>query len=218
MNGTPVCILIADDHEMVRKGLRAILEPDPELRIVGEAVNGVEAVNLARIYTPDVILMDLMMPVMDGLKATEQIKKELPGVEILALTFVLDNSLIEKAVQAGAIGYLLKSTDAPQLCSAIKAASRGQVQLAPEAAAMLLHKIKVPHSTENLTARETEVLQLMAQGLSNKEMAGKLFVSEATVKTHVQNILQKLQVSSRTQAALFAVRAGMVLVSAMGQI
>ena len=203
-------VLIADDHAVVRKGLRSFLELDPELKIVGEAADGAAALRMAKEFQPDVVLMDLLMPVMDGVAATSAIRRELPDVEVLALTSVLEESLVIQAIQAGAIGYLLKDTDAPRLRQAIKAAAAGEVQLSPAAAAMLMRKVKAPRSPETLTERETEVLRQLARGKSNKEIANSLFISETTVKTHVKNIMQKLDVPSRTQAALYAARIGLV--------
>lgn len=203
-------ILLVDDHSVVRQGLRMFLGLDPELEVVGEAQNGVEAVRQARQLNPDVVLMDILMPQMDGLQATTVIRRELPDTEVIALTSVLENEKVFAAIEAGAIGYLLKDTDSDELCRAIKAAAAGQVQLAPQAAA-LLAKVPTPDETETeeLTPREAEVLQLLAQGLSNKEIAAELVIGEKTVKTHVSNILSKLGVLSRTQAALYAVRHGL---------
>ncbi len=206
----PIRILIADDHAVVRKGLRSFLELDADLKIVGEAADGAAALRMAQASRPDVVLMDLLMPVMDGVAATSAIRRELPDTEVIALTSVLEESLVIQAIQAGAIGYLLKDTDAPKLRQAIKAAAGGEVQLSPAAAAMLMHKVKAPRSPETLTERETEVLRHLARGKSNKEIANSLFISETTVKTHVKNIMQKLGVPSRTQAALYAARIGLV--------
>ena len=206
----PIRVLIADDHAVVRKGLRSFLELDPGLKIVGEAADGAAALRMAQELRPDVVLMDLLMPVMDGVAATSAIRRELPDTEVIALTSVLEESLVIQAIQAGAIGYLLKDTDAPKLRQAIKAAAAGEVQLSPAAAAMLVHKVKAPRSPETLTERETEVLRELARGKSNKEIANSLFISETTAKTHVKNIMQKLGVPSRTQAALYAARIGLV--------
>ena len=206
----PVRVLIVDDHAIIRQGLRVILEWDSEIRIIGEAPDGERALQMARKLCPDVVLMDLLMPVMDGIAATTAIRNELPDTEVLALTSVLDESLVVGAIQAGAIGYLLKDTEPAKLCKAIKAAADGQVQLSPAAAAMLMHRVKCPRSPETLTERETEVLRLIARGESNKEIAAHLFISETTVKTHVKNIMQKLGVPSRTQAALYAASVGLV--------
>ncbi len=203
-------IVIADDHSVVRRGLRMFLAMDPELVVVGEAADGEEAVRIARELLPDIVLMDLLMPVMDGITATAIIRRELPDTEVLALTSVLEDASVVGAVRAGAIGYLLKDTDADALCRAIKAAAAGQVQLTPQAAARLMQAVSAPESPEALTERETEVLRLMAQGQANKEIARSLNISEKTVKVHVSNILSKLGVRSRTQATLYAIRIGLV--------
>jgi len=203
-------VLIADDHHVVRQGLRMFLALDPEFEVVGEAANGQEAVEKAKQLKPDVVLMDLIMPVMDGIAATEAIRSTLPEVEVLALTSVLDDGSVVGAVKAGAIGYLLKDTQAEELCRAIKSAAAGQVQLSPQAAARLMREVRAPERPETLTERETEVLHLLAMGKANKEIAMALTIGETTVKTHVSNILMKLGVSSRTQAALHAVRIGLV--------
>jgi DNA-binding NarL/FixJ family response regulator len=203
-------VLLVDDHTVVRQGLRMFLKLDPELEIVGEAANGSEGVRLARELRPDVVLMDMLMPVMDGVTATAVIRKELPDVEVIALTSVLDDSSVFGAVRAGAIGYLLKDTEANELNRAIKAAAAGQVQLSPAAAARLVREVRAPENPEALTERENDVLKLIAGGLSNKEIARELGIGEKTVKTHVSNILSKLGVLSRTQAALYAVRMRLV--------
>jgi DNA-binding NarL/FixJ family response regulator len=183
---------------------------DPELEVIGEAADGAQAVLMARELQPDVVLMDLMMPVMDGITATQEIRRSMPEVEVIALTSVLEDASVVGAVRAGAIGYLLKDTQADELCRAIRAAGVGQVQLSPQAAARLMREVRAPESPETLTERETDVLRLLAQGRANKEIAAALHVSETTVKTHVSNILTKLGVPSRTQAALYAVRIGLV--------
>jgi NarL family two-component system response regulator LiaR len=203
-------ILTVDDHSVVRQGLRMFLALDEELEVVGEAADGAEAVRLAHELFPDVILMDLLMPGMDGITATETIRRELPETEVIALTSVLEDQAVYDAMRAGAIGYLLKDTQADELCKAIKAAAAGQVQLSPQAAARLIREIQIPESPETLTPREAEVLRLLAEGKSNKEIGAELVIGIKTVKTHVSNILSKLGVSSRTQAALYAVRAGLV--------
>ena len=206
--------LITDDHKVVRRGLRGFLELDPELEVVGEAENGEEAVAMARRLEPDVVLMDLLMPVMDGIEATREIRRQLPEVEVLALTSVLEDASVTGAIRAGAIGYLLKTTDADELREAIRAAAAGQVRLAPEAAARLMREVRSPESPETLmeplTERETEVLTLLARGKANKQIARELFVAVSTVKTHVNNLYRKLNISSRTQAALYAARIGLV--------
>jgi DNA-binding NarL/FixJ family response regulator len=204
-------ILIADDHSIVRQGLRMFLGLDPDLEVIGEARDGAEALRLAHELKPDIVLMDLLMPVMDGIAAIGAIRRELPDTEVIALTSVLEDSSVVGAVRAGAIGYLLKDTEADELRRAIKAAAAGQVQLSPKAAARLMREVRAPDSPEALTAREVDVLRLLAQGRSNKEIARGLTIGEKTVKTHVSNILAKLGVPSRTQAALYAVRIGLVL-------
>ncbi|WP_028923105.1 response regulator [Pseudonocardia acaciae] len=206
----PVRVLIADDHSVVRQGLRMFLKLDPELEVVGEAANGEEAIRMARALTPDVVLMDLLMPGTDGITATQRIRAEVDGTEVLALTSVLEDASVVGAVQAGAVGYLLKDTQAEQLCKAIKAAARGQVQLAPEAAARLVREVRAPDSPETLTGREVDVLRALARGLTNREIGRALNIGERTVKTHVSHLLGKLGLQSRTQAALHAVRIGLV--------
>jgi NarL family two-component system response regulator LiaR len=215
--GVTIRVLITDDHKVVRRGLRGFLELDPALEVVGEAGNGEEAVAMSRRLEPDVVLMDLLMPVMDGIEATRDIRRELPGVEVVALTSVLEDASVTEAVKAGAIGYLLKTTDADELCEAIKAAAAGQVQLAPEAAARLMREVRAPESPEALTERETEVLKLIAHGKANKQIARELFIDESTIKSHVHSILSKLSVKSRTQAALHAVRVGLVAAEELGE-
>jgi len=204
-------VLSADDHSIVRQGIRMFLSADPEFEVVGEARDGAEAVKLARQLRPDVVLMDLLMPVMDGIKAIAAIRREVPDTEVVALTSVLEDAAIIDAVRAGAIGYLLKDTDSHELCRAIKAAAAGQVQLSPQVAARLLREVRTPEkSVEELTEREMEVLLALAQGRSNQEIARALHITEQTVKSHVSHILAKLGVPSRTQAALYAIRMGLV--------
>ena len=193
------------------------LSLDPEIQVVGEAENGQEAVAMARELQPDVVLMDLLMPVMDGLQATQTIRTEMPEVEVLALTSVLEGTSVTRAIRAGAIGYLLKDTDAEQLHRALRGAAEGRVQLAPEAAARLMREVKAPESPEEFTERETEVLKLLARGKANKQIASELSVEEKTVKAHVSSILRKLGVQSRTQAALHAVRTGLVSVTELSE-
>lgn len=209
-------ILIADDHTVVREGLSMFLRLDPELEVVGEAANGAEAVRLARQLEPDVVLMDLLMPVMDGIEAIAAIRRELPGTEVIALTSVLEDASVANAIRAGAIGYLLKDVEVDELRRAIKKAAAGQVQLSPKVAILLLREVRAaeraeqPERPERLTERETEVLRLLAGGLSNKEIGRALTISERTVQTHVSSILAKLGMASRMQAALYAVRIGLV--------
>ena len=203
-------VLIVDDHSVVRQGLQMFLAMDDEFEVVGEAENGEEALRLACDLQPDVVLMDLLMPKMDGITAITAMRRDLPDVEIIALTSVLEDASVVGAIRAGAAGYLLKDTRADELCRAIKAAAAGQVQLSPQAADRLMREIKLPDSPEALTERETEVLRLVGKGLSNKEIGRELNIGEKTVKTHVSNILSKLGVVSRTQAALHAVKVGLV--------
>jgi two-component system, NarL family, response regulator LiaR len=202
-------ILLVDDHKVVRKGLHMFLVLDEELEIVGEAANGIEAVRAARSLRPDVVLMDILMPEMDGLTATRMIRQELPEVEVIALTSVLEGTTIQEALRAGAIGYLLKDTDSNEMCRAIRAAAAGQVQLSPQAAQSLMKDLSVFQPPETLTDREIEVLKLLAHGFSNRGIADALGIGEKTVKTHVSNILAKLGLLSRTQAALYALQAGL---------
>jgi len=205
----PIRIVIADDHAVVRQGLRMFLQDDDDFEVVAEAQNGSEALTLAKQLKPDVVLMDLLMPVMDGITAIGHIRRDLPDTEVIALTSVLEDASVVGAVRAGAIGYLLKDTQAEELTRAIKAAANGQVQLSPQAAARLVREVRAPESPETLTERETDVLRLLAQGRANKEIAAALFIGENTVKTHVSSILVKLGVQSRTQAALYARQIGL---------
>jgi NarL family two-component system response regulator LiaR len=203
-------ILIADDHSVVRQGLKMFLGLDAELEVVGEATNGEEALTLVGELTPDVVLMDLLMPEMDGITAIKAIRSQYPDVEVIALTSVLEDASVTGAVKAGAIGYLLKDTEADELRKAIKAAAAGQVQLSSQAAERLMREIRAPENPQKLTERETDVLCQLAQGLTNKQIALELDIGETTVKTHVSNIMMKLGVLSRTQAALHAVKIGLI--------
>jgi DNA-binding NarL/FixJ family response regulator len=206
----PIRILIVDDHSVVRQGLRMFLQIDEELSIVGEAENGEDAVRLTRELKPDIVLMDLLMPGMDGIAATSTIRNESPETEVLALTSVATDQMIIAVMRAGAIGYILKETGGDELRQAIKAAAAGQVLLSPQVAAHLIGSYREPVASGDLTKRELEVLGLLAGGESNKGIAAHLFLSEETVKTHVSNILGKLGLSSRTQAALHAIKLGLV--------
>jgi DNA-binding NarL/FixJ family response regulator len=205
----PIRILITDDHLVVRQGLRMFLSDDPEMDVVGEASDGAEAVALATKLKPDVVLMDMLMPVMDGITATAQIRTELPDTEVIALTSVLEDGAVVGAVKAGAIGYLLKDAEPDELLRAIRAAAAGQVHLTPKAAARLMREVRVPDSPQSLTEREVDVLRLLAGGKANKEIAAELTIGQQTVKSHVSNILMKLGVQSRTQAALYAAQIGL---------
>jgi two-component system, NarL family, response regulator LiaR len=212
----PIRVLIADDHTVVRQGLRAFLDGDHGLEVVGEARDGAEAVRMAQRLRPDVVLMDLLMPVLDGLAATAIVRRELPDTEVLALTSVLEDAAVVGAVRAGAIGYLLKDAEAEELRGAIRAAAAGRVQLAPEAAARLMREVRAPEGPEKLSERESEVLRLLARGYANKTIARELGITERTVKAHVGSILAKLHLESRTQAALYAGRIGLVPVERLG--
>ena len=203
-------VVIADDHAVVRRGLRTYLELDPDLVVVGEARDGAEAVDLARRVRPDVVLMDLLMPVLDGVAAIATIRRELPDVATVALTSVLEDDQVVGAMRAGATGYLLKTVEHDELLGAIKAAAAGQVQLSPAVAARLVREVRVQDPAIALTPRETDVLRLLAAGRTNKEIAKSLRIGDSSVKTHVTNILTKLGVQSRTQAALYAVHLGLV--------
>jgi len=212
-----ISVLLTDDHQVVRQGIKMVLDLDPDLEVVGEASNGEEALRLARRLKPDVVLMDLVMPGMNGVEATGEIRRELPDTEVVALTSVLEDASVTGAVKAGAIGYLLKNTGGDELRRAIKAAAAGQVQLAPEAAARLMREVRTPETPEALTERETEVLKHLARGQANKQIARSLHIGEKTVKTHVRSILMKLGVRSRTQAALYAARTGLVPLEELGE-
>jgi len=206
-------ILIADDHAVVREGLRALIDSEPGMELVGEAADGVEAVLEARSLQPDVILMDLVMPRKDGIGAIGEIKRENPEARILVLTSFAEDEKVFPAIQAGALGYLLKDSSPQELLQAIREVYRGESSLHPTIARKLVREISqpsdLPATEEPLTEREVEVLSLVARGLSNQEIADRLVVSERTVRTHVSNILGKLHLANRTQAALYAVREGL---------
>lgn len=201
-------LLIADDHAVVRVGLRRFLELDDGIEVLAEeARNGQEAVELARRTRPDVVVMDLLMPELDGIAATRVIHEELPDTAVIVLTSLMEDSpetSVAEAVRAGAVGYLLKTSDADELKLAVHAAASGQMQLTPEAARRLVSEMSTVPVHTTLTPRETEVLSLLAQGKSNKEIARDLSIGQQTVKTYVGNILSKLGLQSRTQAALHA--------------
>ena len=204
--------LVVDDHAIIRKGMRAMLELVPDIELVGEAENGRQAVKLDAELSPDVILMDLMMPEMNGIECIKQIKTQHAGARILVLTNFAGEDMIFPAIKAGAMGYHLKDSSPEALIEAIRQVSRGVASLHPSIAKKLLdelnHAEKQHLPDESLTQREVEILRLLAQGLENREIAEKLFISEATVRTHVSNILGKLHLASRTQAALYALREG----------
>ena len=241
-------VLIADDHAMVREGLRVFLSLHDHIEVVGEAATGTEAVAMAGRERPDVVLMDLLMPEMDGIEATREIKRLYPEVKILVLTSLLQNAKVVEAVRAGALGFLMKDVKPNDLAAAIEGARHGIPQLDPEVSKIVLQELALggarpaggaggaggtggtagsggaagaaapgTGAVTELTPREIEVLKLVGHGLSNREIASKLFLSEKTVKTHVSSILQKLGVSDRTQAALYAIREKLVDPSDRGE-
>lgn len=203
-------ILVVDDQSLIRQGLKALLELDPELTVVGEAENGRLALQLAQELRPDVILMDIRMPLMDGVAATREILQKFPQIKVLVLTTFDDDEYVQAAIAHGAMGYLLKDTPSEELAVAIHAVHKGYTQLGPGIVKKLLvSPLSVPKPTpppvlQELTPRELEILQLIAAGANNREIAQKLFISEGTVKNHVTNILNRLNLRDRTQAAIFA--------------
>lgn len=206
-------VLIADDHPIVRDGLRTLINTEPGMELVGEAVNGEEAVQRAIAQRPDVILMDLVMPVKDGLEAISEIKSIEPNIAILVLTSFSEEDKVFPAIRAGALGYLLKDSSPQQLLQAIYDVHRGEASLHPSIALQLIREINQPSdlspAEDPLTERELDVLKLVAQGITNQEIADRLYRSEWTVRTHVRNILSKLHLANRTQAALYALREGL---------
>lgn len=216
MKRDPITVLIVDDHTVVRRGLSALLGTEADIRVVGEAANGREAVAQAEALRPDVILMDLVMPVMDGVAATAQIMAGRPGSHILVLTSFGSDVKLFPAVKAGAVGYLLKDTTPEELVKAIRRAAAGESSLNPVIARRLLRELahEGPDAapTEPLSRRETEVIRLVARGMNNERIARKLFISEATVRTHVGNILAKLRLANRTEAALYALKEGLAAI------
>ncbi len=226
---TPIRVIFADDHPVVRRGLIAIVSLEDDIEVVGEAENGEIALNLTRLLKPDVVLMDLQMPVMDGVEATRRIRAEVPETKVIVLTTFNDDDYIFRGISAGAKGYLLKDDSPDDLIAAIRAAHRGESLLNPEVAARLLERFSrfaaaspAPAApaveaigapalpVAKLTPREEEALALLAQGARNKEIAAALVISERTVKIHVRNILTKLNVSNRTEAAAVAMKLGLL--------
>jgi two-component system, NarL family, response regulator LiaR len=203
-------IMLVDDHAVVRSGLGAFLSVNPDLELVGEAENGEQAVVRANLLKPDVILMDLMMPVMDGVAATQAIKKQNPQIQIVALTSFQEDELVQNALKAGAVGYLMKNVTARELAAAIKSAKEGKMTLSPEAAQALVRANQQAEETETLTEREVEVLKLMVDGLNNAEIAERLVISLSTVKYHISNILMKLGVDNRVSAVSLALQKKLV--------
>lgn len=203
-----VKVLIADDHHVVRRGLMFFLKTQQDIEVVGEAVNGKEAVEMAGRLNPDIVLMDLVMPEMDGIQATRKIKEQHPGIIVLMLTSFSDRDHVLPAMEAGAAGYQLKDIEPDELVESIRSLMRGENTLHPKATSQLAKgpADPVPHMVNLLTPREKEVLAELTKGKSNREIASALFVTEKTVKTHISNIFTKLEVQDRTQAALYAVK------------
>ncbi|WP_456276139.1 response regulator [Bacillus sp. AK128] len=210
----PIKVLIADDHHVVRRGLLFFLKTQKDIEIVAEATNGREALLLAEKFRPDVILMDLVMPEMDGIEATKKLKEKFPSIKVIILTSFSDQDHVIPAIKAGANGYQLKDVEPDELVHAIKSVYEGQSQLHPKVTNHVMTHLmqgqrKDTNLYEELTARELEVLVEISKGKSNKEIAASLYITEKTVKTHVSNILSKLQLQDRTQAALYAVKQGL---------
>jgi NarL family two-component system response regulator LiaR len=203
----PIRVVLVDDHAMVRRGLATFLKVFDDLELAGEAANGEDAIQLCTQVLPDVVLMDMVMPDMDGVTATRAIRQQFPEVQVIALTSFKDKGLVQDALQAGAIGYLLKDVSADALAQAIRAAHAGRATLSPEAAQALVQAATQPPTPgHDLTERERDVLTLMVEGLNNTQIADKLVVSPSTIKSHVSHILAKLGVASRTEAVALAVR------------
>jgi NarL family two-component system response regulator LiaR len=209
----PIRILIADDHAIVREGQRALIESEPGMELVGEATDGVDAVEKARILQPDVVLLDLLMPRMGGVEAIQEIKAHGPEARILVLTSFAEDERVYGAIKAGALGYLLKDASPKDILAAIRAVHQGQPSISPVIAHKLMSELQrtsnLPPTEEPLTERELDILRLVAQGLPNLEIAEQLVISERTVRTHVSNILSKLHLANRTQAAVYALREGL---------
>lgn len=203
----PIRVLIADDHEVVRRGLRSFLATEPEIAVVAEAADGEAAVRLAEAHRPDVVLMDLVMPGLDGVEATRRILAVSPESRVIVLTSYPDDERVVPAIRAGALSYLLKDVAPDQLIAAIRAAKRGEPVLHPVAATRLMQEMHRPSSSApELTPREREVLALVAKGLSNQEIAARLYIAERTVKSHISSLLAKLGLEDRTQLAIYAIR------------
>ncbi|RAR43596.1 response regulator transcription factor [Paenibacillus sp. MDMC362] len=217
-------LLIADDHAMVRRGLQVFLATQPNIEMVGEAANGEETLEKANHLNPDVVLMDLNMPILNGIDTTARLKKEQPRIKVIVLTSFIDYDHVLPAIRAGARGYLLKDIEPEDLVAAIRRVYEGQVELHPDAAGLLMTHVTSPAGTDEtsgsghqeaaqldkLTRREQEVLQLIASGMNNREISEALYITEKTVKTHVSHLLDKLGVADRTQAAIYALKHGIV--------
>jgi DNA-binding NarL/FixJ family response regulator len=219
MAAAPIRVLLVDDHAMVRRGLRDFLELHDDIEIVGEAVDGGDAIEQATTLRPDIVVMDLMMPGIDGIEATARIRADLPSVEVIALTSFIEESRVLAVLEAGASGFLLKDAEADELAAAIRSAAAGEVHLDPAIAGILARRMRTGGVTgsagaadeliSSLTPRERDVLACVARGLPNRAIAGELDITERTARTHVSNILAKLGLSSRTQAALLAMQHGL---------
>jgi DNA-binding NarL/FixJ family response regulator len=205
-----ITLLLVDDQNLIRQGLKALLELEPDLSVVGEAENGAVAIECVRSLEPNVVLMDIRMPVMDGVTATREICRQFPNVNILVLTTFDDDTYVSAAIECGAKGYLLKDTPSEEIAAAIRAVDRGYTHLAPGMLAKVMSRLaeqsatNLPPELEELTPRELEVLKLIAKGANNREIAQKLYISEGTVKNHVTNLLNRLNLRDRTQAAIYA--------------
>jgi NarL family two-component system response regulator LiaR len=213
MNEAPIRILVVDDHRIVREGVRSLLEDIEDLQVIGEAANGFECVELVDSHNPDVVLMDLVMPQMDGVEATQKIMEKHSHIQILVLTSFITDDKVFPAIKAGARGYLIKDSGSKELIDAIRKVHRGEPSLSPEIAQKVLSEIRNPDHGEEptpdpLTERELIVLKLVAQGKSNQEIASELNISVHTVRTHVNRIFNKLHLANRVQATLFALREG----------
>jgi DNA-binding NarL/FixJ family response regulator len=220
MPASPIRVLLVDDHAMVRRGMRDFLELHDDIAIVGEAADGAEAIDQAAALRPDIVVMDLMMPGIDGIEATARIRAEFPDVQVIALTSFVEEARVVAALEAGAAGFLLKDAEADELAAAIRAAAAGEVHLDPAVAGVVARRMRAGSAAgstpgdqdggiASLTARERDVLACVARGLSNRAVADALGITERTARTHVSNILAKLGLASRTQAALLAVQHGL---------
>ena len=208
---SPIKIMLVDDHTMVRRGLATFLKIFDDFVLIGEADTGEAAIRICGEIMPDVVLMDMLLPEMDGVEATRLIRELYPQVQVIALTSFKDEELIDRALKAGAIGYLIKNVSADELARAIRNACEGRATLSPEVTQVMVKSANQPHKPGfDLTQREREILELLVEGLNNTQIAGRLVISPSTVKTHVSNILSKLGVASRTEAAAIALRAGLV--------
>ncbi|WP_019423844.1 MULTISPECIES: response regulator transcription factor [Paenibacillus] len=213
MMETPIKVLLVDDHEMVRIGLAAVLSTEDGIEVVGEASNGEDGIRLAQEYKPDVVLMDLVMDGMDGIETTRKLLQLYPDCKVIVLTSYLDDEKMYPVIEAGAFSYLLKTSRASEIAEAIRAAARGQSVLESQVASKMMNRFRQPKQSlaahEQLTEREMDVLRLLAQGKSNQDIADDLFIGIKTVKFHVTNILAKLGVEDRTQAAIYAYKNGL---------